>query len=114
MFGISVLLRFAAQVVQSVMQQFTQQLNVVQEQAFNPLQAVLQQVQSGVWRGVGADAFVDEVSSLTMPGIGIIGDQIRTFQGNLQHAAEIMEAADQQASQTVQAVEEVFSQIINF
>jgi uncharacterized protein YukE len=112
--GILSLLRFAMQVVQSVQQQFTQQLNVVTEQAFNPMQQVLQQVSNGAWRGVGADAFVDEVSNLTMPGVGIVGEQIRTFQQNLQQAGEIMTQADQAAHQLVQGIEETFSQIIQF
>jgi hypothetical protein len=110
----NLLLRFAEQVVQSVMQQFTQQLNVVTEQAFNPMQAVVQQVEGGAWRGVGADAFVDEVSNLHMPGVGVIGDQIRTFQANLQRASEIMINADRQANQSVQGLAQVFSKILGF
>jgi uncharacterized protein YukE len=111
---IAMLIRFAEQVVQTVLQQFTQQLNVVQEQAFNPMQAVVQQVTNGAWRGVGADAFVEEVSNLHMPGVGVIGDQIRTFQSNLQQAAEIMRDADKQANQAVRSMEELFGRIIGF
>ncbi|HEY3061497.1 MAG TPA: hypothetical protein VGL99_21220 [Chloroflexota bacterium] len=113
MFGsmVGALIRFAAQVVQSVQQQFTQQLNVVGEEVLNPLQGILQLVTGGAWRGVGADAFVQEVSSLTIPGIGIVGDQIRTFQSNLQRASDIMIQADEQANQTVQSLGDVFDKI---
>lgn len=111
---LGILLRFAAQVVQSVSQQLTQQLNVVTEQAFNPMQAVVQLVTNGAWRGVGADAFVDEVSNLHMPGVGVIGDQISSFQNNLHQAAEIMTQADQAANQAVQGLAEVFSKILGF
>jgi uncharacterized protein YukE len=110
----SALLRFAEQVVQSVMQQFTQQLNVVTEQAGNPLQAILQQVEGGAWIGVGADAFRDELSSLQIPGVSLIGEQIRTFQNNLQHASQIMIQADQQANRAVKGLDEIFQKIIAF
>jgi len=113
-FGIGKLLRFAAQVVQSVMQQFTQQLNVVQEQAFNPMQQILQQVENGAWKGVGAEAFKEELSSLHMPGIGMIGDQGNNFLKNLMQASEIMTKADQEANQAVQSLGEVFGKIVQF
>ena len=108
------LLRFAEQVVQSVQQSFTQQLNVVTEQAFNPMQAILQQVENGAWTGVGADAFKDELSNLHMPGVGLIGDQVQNFQKNLQQAAQIMTKADQDAHQGVQSMVEVFEKIVSF
>lgn len=111
---LSVLIRFAQQVVQMVLQQFTQQLNVVTEQAFNPMQAAVQMVVGGSWRGVGADAFVEEVSSLHMPGVGLIGEQIQTFQGNLVRAGEIMTNVDQQSSQSVRSLDELFGRIIGF
>jgi len=108
---VGALIRFAAQVVQSVQQQFTQQLNVVSEQVMNPLQGIVQTVTGGAWQGVGADAFVQEVSSLAIPGVGVVGDQIRAFQGNLQKASEIMIQADQQAQSAVQNLGDVFDKI---
>lgn len=108
---VGALIRFAAQVVQSVQQSFTQQLNVVGEQVMNPLQGIIQTVTGGAWQGVGADAFVSEVSSLTIPGIGIVSDQIKTFQGNLQKASDIMIQADQQANSVVQNLGDVFDKI---
>jgi hypothetical protein len=74
----SMLLRFARKVVGNVLSQLTKQLNVVQEMAYQPMQQMVQQVTSGVWVGKGADAFVEEVSSIMMPGVGKIGDGIGT------------------------------------
>ena len=54
MFGF--LLRFARQVVAGVMSQLTQQMNIVQQQAYRPMQMMVQQVTGGVWIGKGADA----------------------------------------------------------
>ncbi len=59
---LSILLKLARQVVESVMGQLMQQFNVVQEQAMSPMKAMVDQVVGGVWVGDGADAFVEEVS----------------------------------------------------
>lgn len=61
------LLRFARQVVANVLSQLTQQLNIVQQQALQPMRTMIQQVTGGVWVGDGANAFVQEVSSLMIP-----------------------------------------------
>jgi uncharacterized protein YukE len=108
---ISVLLRFARQVVQNILSQLTQQFNVVQEQAYSPMQAMVQQVTDGVWVGKGADAFVDEVSGLMMPGVGKIGDGINVFSKNIQNAMDVMDRADEQVSGMVNALGDIFDSI---
>ena len=108
---ISVLLRFARQVVQNILSQLTQQFNIVQEQAYSPMQAMVQQVMDGVWIGKGADAFVDEVSSLMMPGVGKIGDGINVFSKNIQNAMDVMDRADDQVSGIVNALGDIFDSI---
>ncbi len=107
----SVLLRFARQVVQNVLSQLTQQFNIVQEQAYSPMQAMIQQVTDGMWVGKGADAFVEEVSSLMMPGVGKIGDGINTFSKNIQNAIDVMDAADEQVSGLVNSLGDLFGGI---
>ncbi len=107
----SVLLRFARQVVQNVLGQLTQQFNVIQEQAFSPMQAMVQQVTDGVWIGKGADAFVEEVSSIMMPGVGKIGDGINVFSKNIQNAMDVMDRADEQVSGFVNSLGDIFGGI---
>ena len=70
------LLRFARKVVEGIMSQLMQQFNVVQEQALAPMRLMVQQVMGGIWVGDGANAFVDEVSSLMIPGVGRVADNI--------------------------------------
>ena len=108
---ISVLLRFARQVVQNVLSQLTQQFNIVQEQAYSPMQAMVQQVTDGVWVGKGADAFVEEVSGLMMPGVGKIGDGINVFSKNITNAMDVMDRADDQVSGMVNALGDIFGSI---
>ncbi len=108
---ISVLLRFARQVVQNILSQLTQQFNIVQEQAYSPMQAMVQQVMDGIWVGKGADAFVEEVSSLMMPGVGKIGEGISTYSRNIQNAMDVMDRADEQVAGIVNALGDIFDSI---
>jgi uncharacterized protein YukE len=107
----SVLLRFARQVVQNVLSQLTQQFNIIQEQAYKPMQMMVQQVTNGVWVGKGADAFVEEVSSLMMPGVGKIGDGINQFSKNIQNAMDVMDRADEQVSNVINGLGDLFGGI---
>ncbi|MCB9420419.1 MAG: WXG100 family type VII secretion target [Ardenticatenaceae bacterium] len=108
---LSVLLRFARQVVQNVLSQLMQQFNIVQEQAYKPMQMMVQQVTNGVWVGKGADAFVEEVSSLMMPGVGKIGDGINKFSKNIQNAMDVMDRADEQVSGIINSLGDLFGGI---
>ena len=109
MFG--VLIRFARKVVENVLSQLMQQFNAVQEQAFSPMQAMVQQVTDGVWVGKGADAFVEEVSSIMMPGVGKIGDGINIFSKNITNAIDVMDQADTQVSNIVNGLGDLFGGI---
>jgi len=111
MMSIGSLLRFARQVVANVLSQLTQQFNIVQNQALQPMRMMIQQVTGGVWVGDGADAFVQEVSSLMIPGVGKVGENITTMQRNLNRAIEVMDRADQQVNNMVRGLADVFNGI---
>lgn len=100
---IGLLLRVARQVLQSVLSQLTQQLNIVEEQALSPMRAIVQQVSDGAWVGEGANAFVEEVSSLTIPGVGRVGENIRTMSKNIQFALDTMERADEEVDRLIKS-----------
>ncbi|MER2599646.1 MAG: WXG100 family type VII secretion target [Caldilineales bacterium] len=108
---LSALLRFARQVVANVLSQLTQQFNIVQQQAMAPMRQMIQQVVGGVWVGDGADAFVQEVSSLMVPGVGKVGENITTLQSNINRAIEVMDRADQQVNNMVRGLADVFAAI---
>ena len=97
------LFRFARQVVDGVLSQLTGQLNVVQDMAMAPMRAMVQQVVGGVWRGNGANAFVQEVNSLMIPGVGRVAQTITGLNGNIRKAQGIIESADQQVSKLVKS-----------
>jgi uncharacterized protein YukE len=108
---IGALIRFARKVVENVLSQLMQQFNVIQEQAYSPMQAMVQQVMDGVWVGKGADAFVEEVSSIMMPGVGQIGDGINVFSKNINNAIDVMDRADEQVNNMVNSLGDLFGSI---
>ncbi len=107
----SALLRFARQVVMNVMSQLTQQINVIEEQAMNPMRQMIQDVVNGVWIGEGANAFVEEVSSMFIPGIGRVAETINQVNSNLNRAIDILDQADQQVTSLVNGLGDLFSDI---
>lgn len=97
------LFRFVRKVVEGVLSQLMQQLNVVQELALAPMRAMIQQVVGGVWRGEGANAFVQEVSTMMIPGVGQVADTITTLNRNLTFAQNAIDRADEEVSKIVKS-----------
>ncbi len=99
----NVVLRIAQAVVGNVLSQLTQQINVVQEMVRRPLDAMIQQVVGGIWIGRGADAFVQEIRSVMIPGVtGILGG-LGTFSRNIKFAQDRIERADKDVSRLVKS-----------
>jgi hypothetical protein len=107
----SKMLRFARQVVQNVTSQLTQQQQMVEQMALAPVRGIVSQVTGGVWKGDGADKFVQELSTMMIPGIGRVGSQITNFNKNLQRAIQVMDQADQQVNSMAKSAGELFSKI---
>jgi uncharacterized protein YukE len=109
MFGF--LLRFARLVVQNVLSQLTKQLNVVEELALSPMRLMVQEVTGGVWKGEGANKFVEEVSNIMIPGVGQVCQQIRTVSTNVNRAVDVMDRADQQVNNLAKNTADLFKAI---
>ena len=108
---LSFLLRLARKVVEGVLSQLMGQLNIVEEQARAPMRAMVEAVVGGIWIGKGADAFVEEVSSLMMPGVGQIVDHISIMHKNIQNAMDVIDQADEQVSSLVNGLADIFDAI---
>lgn len=95
------LMRLARAVLDQVLQGLSQQFNIVQEAAMAPIKAIIGEVVSGAWEGKGATAFVNELSSIAVPGVTRIGDSITQKIGNLNKARDIIDNADNQCRSIV-------------
>ena len=111
MFG--ALIRFARKIVEGVLGDLGRQLNIVQELAYKPMQVMVQTVVGGAWVGKGADAFVQEVSSIMMPNATKIADTIIKQQKNIQFACDTMDRCDKQVRSKVNGLADIFSQVAN-
>ena len=105
------LIRFARKVVQGIMSQLMQQVNIVQEQALAPMRQMIQAVTGGIWIGDGADAFVEEVSSLMIPGVGRVAEHITIMHKNIQHACDVIDQADASVNSKINGLADVFDGI---
>ena len=97
------LMRLARKVVEGVLSQLNQLLGMVQELAMAPMRMMIQQVTGGVWRGNGANAFVQEVSSLMIPGVGKVASTITGISNNLKFAQSVIDRADEDVSKLVKS-----------
>jgi len=93
------------------MGQILQQVNVVQEMAQKPMQMMAQQVVGGVWKGKGADAFVQEVQGLLMPNASKISDSMTIVHKNMTRAVDVMDRADAEVKTKCAALGDVFGAI---
>ena len=107
------LIRLARKVVEGVMSQLLQQLNILREQALSPIQKMVQAVTGGIWIGDGADAFVEEVSNLVIPGVGQVGEHIDFVHKGLQHACDTIDQADSQVAGKAKGLADVFGAIFS-
>lgn len=107
------LMRLARKVLEGVLGQLTQQLNIVQDQALNPMKQMVQAVTDGIWVGEGANAFVEEVSSIGIPGVGQVMENINFMSSGIQFAMDVMDRADEDVNNKANAIADVFGAIYN-
>jgi len=105
---LSSLLRFARHVVHGVMNQINQQMNTIRESAMTPINQMVQQVTGGIWRGKGADAFVQEMQSEVLPAFANLLTGVGNTHNHINRATEIMNTADSNCASKVGSLVDVF------
>jgi uncharacterized protein YukE len=107
------LLRFARQVVQSVIQQEMQQIAKIEQAALQPMQSMIQQVVGGAWVGNGADAFVNDVQRIMIPGVQGINQGIQTHTSGITHAVDVIDKADRDVRNIATDVAQLFHDVFS-
>lgn len=108
----NMLMHLAKAIVGNVLSQLTQQLNIVQNSVMQPMRSIVQLVTGGsIWIGDGANAFVQEVSTLAIPGVGKVAQNVQFFSQNLSKAVSTMEQADSKVKGIAQNLGQTFSGI---
>lgn len=107
------ILKIARSIVNSVMSIITSQLNIIQDAITSPLRTMVQQVTNGVWRGDGANRFVQEMTSEVIPQLTHIGSMGNSFGGAIRKAMDLMDSADKRAASKANELFDVFGKIFS-
>ena len=105
------LLKTAVGAVDAVVNVLIRQQNILEEQVQGTIRAIIGQVTSGVWIGAGADAFVQELQTEFLPVSATLDNSIGRMIRGVRSAQSLVEKADNQATQVVDAWAEIVDAI---
>lgn len=108
----SLFFKLARAGVDYVAEELNKKVQAVAEVALKPVQLMAQQVVGGtIWRGNGADAFVEAVSKLVVPDTNQMMGHITELNGNIHNAVNVMDQVDVKVSAGFEQLGDVFSKI---
>ena len=108
----SLFFKLARAGVDYVAEELNKKVQAVTELALKPVQLMAQQVVGGtIWRGNGADAFVEAVSKLVVPDTNQMMGHITELNGNIHNAVNVMDQVDVKVSAGFEQLGDVFSKI---
>jgi L-ribulose-5-phosphate 3-epimerase UlaE len=108
MFG---LFKWVEDLVNNVINQVLQQVNIIQDAVTAPLRALVNQVMGGVWKGEGANRFVQEMTSEVIPLLVNIMGFNTNFANAIKKSQDRMQQAVKQATSVANTLADVFGQI---
>lgn len=108
MFG---LFKWVEDLVNNVINQVLQQVNIIQDAVTSPLRAIINQVTGGIWKGDGANRFVQEMTSEVIPMLVNIMGFNTNFANAIKKSQDTMQQAVNQATSQAQTLMDVFGQI---
>jgi hypothetical protein len=96
-------MRAAVSGVEAVLNALGRTQNALEQQVQRTIQAIIAQVVGGVWVGAGADAFVHELRTEFLPLSASLNSDIEQMIQSVRSAEQIVQEADNQAAQVVDA-----------
>jgi len=98
-------------VVDGVVNQIMSQVKIIEEAVTSPLRALVGQVTGGIWKGDGADKFVQEMTAEVIPSLVNTMSVNNSYSSAIRRSLDRMNQAEQQAAQAANTLMEVFGQI---
>ena len=86
-----------------------QVVQLVEQAAIAPIQAMVQQVVGGAWKGDGADAFVDRLQNIATPKLQKMNEAATLFHTNIGKSGDTVQQADQKVAGLAKNLEGAFS-----
>jgi len=112
---------FIFDAIDSVLGQITSFANQIQDQVYSPIDGFVNEVMNGVWRGNGANSFVQEMREVVMPEVANLVASIAgggggggfggAFTGLINQAVGIIGELDDAISGIGNAIGDVFDSI---
>ena len=105
------LFKFVEDLVSNVINQIMKQINIIQEAVTAPLRGLVNEVMGGVWKGDGANRFVQEMLSEVIPMLVNIMGFGTNYANAISKAQNRMNQAINQATSKAQTLFDVFNGI---
>ncbi len=95
--------------VSQILSELTSVFNRIGEEALAPVNKIISSVTDGMWKGDGADAFVNELKTLFVPGITGVGTHVTNFSAHISSSVDKIAQGDAAITSTIGKLEEAFS-----
>lgn len=105
------LFKFIEDAISSAIGQILKQVNVVQDAVTAPLRGLVNEVMGGMWKGDGANRFVQEMMSEVIPMLVNIMGFNTSFANAISKAQNRMNQAINQATSKALSLNDIFNQI---
>jgi hypothetical protein len=103
--------KFVEDLIGNAISQILKQVNVVQDAVTSPLRGLVNQVMGGIWKGNGANRFVQEMISEVIPMLVNIMGFGNSYASAIDRARNRMNQAINQATSQAQSLFDVFNGI---
>jgi hypothetical protein len=105
------LFSYLDEVVSGIVSNILSQFSFIQDLITAPLRAMIAQVLGGVWKGDGANKFVNEMTQEVIPMLASILTGGTSFANNIKKSQDHMAEGFQQASSIAQTLFDSFNNI---
>jgi phage-related protein len=100
-------------VVNGISDQINKLVSSVMDTVTSPLKGLVNQVVGGIWKGNGADRFVQEMNSEVIPSLTNLGSLGIDLGSTIGQAVAAIDGADKQATSLVGQLVETFQGIVS-
>jgi len=84
-------------------------LNTITNEIEQPIKSMVQQVLGGIWKGKGADAFVDMINNQVMGGVSKAQTHVGNYRLHINSSVELMNGGDMKGAQVTGSLEDSFN-----
>jgi hypothetical protein len=84
-------------------------MSTITNEIEQPIKAMVQQVLGGIWKGKGADAFVEMINNQVMGGVTKVQGHVGSYQTHINNTVDLINAGDMKAASATSPLDESFN-----